>query len=259
MTDADARRCWPTRRRRPEFAFSEALHDGAVRRTIRARRPMTPETVDEMNLDKSLAFYKDRFADASDFTFVFVGSFDLADDEAAGRALPRRPAVDPAGRKRGRTSASRTPTGVVDEAGREGHRAEEPDGDRLHRAVRVQPGAARRDPRDGAGARRRACARRCARISAAPTASRVSAELLEDPASRIHARRSTSAAIPTRTDELVKRVFQEIELLKTNGPTEKQVTDVQGDAAARLRDQHRSRTAICSARSSTALPDSARI
>ena len=31
-----------------------------------------------MNLDRSLAFYKERFADASDFTFVFVGSFDLA-------------------------------------------------------------------------------------------------------------------------------------------------------------------------------------
>ena len=29
--------------------------------------------VDEMNMEKSLAFYKDRFADASDFTFVFVG------------------------------------------------------------------------------------------------------------------------------------------------------------------------------------------
>ena len=28
-------------------------------------------------LNKSLAFYKERFADASDFTFVFVGSFDL--------------------------------------------------------------------------------------------------------------------------------------------------------------------------------------
>ena len=39
---------------------------------------MTPELVDEMNLEKSFAFYKDRFADASDFTFVFVGSFDLA-------------------------------------------------------------------------------------------------------------------------------------------------------------------------------------
>ena len=33
--------------------------------------------MDEWNLDKSLAFYKDRFADASDFTFTFVGSFDL--------------------------------------------------------------------------------------------------------------------------------------------------------------------------------------
>ena len=34
--------------------------------------------MDEMNLEKSLAFYKDRFADASDFTFIFVGSFDDA-------------------------------------------------------------------------------------------------------------------------------------------------------------------------------------
>src|SRR5262249_16786375 len=29
-------------------------------------------------LDKSVAFYKDRFADASSFLFVFVGSFDVA-------------------------------------------------------------------------------------------------------------------------------------------------------------------------------------
>ena len=39
---------------------------------------MTPATIDAWNLDKSMAFYKDRFADASDFTFVFVGSFDPA-------------------------------------------------------------------------------------------------------------------------------------------------------------------------------------
>src|SRR5205823_14847712 len=42
------------------------------------RRLPTPAVVDEWNLDKSLAFYKDRFAEASDFTFVFLGSFDLA-------------------------------------------------------------------------------------------------------------------------------------------------------------------------------------
>ena len=38
-------------------------------------RPETPATVDQWDLAKSLAFYKARFADASNFTFVFVGSF----------------------------------------------------------------------------------------------------------------------------------------------------------------------------------------
>ena len=65
---------------------------------------MTPELVDQMNLDKSLAFYKDRFSDASDFTFVFVGSFDLAAMKPLVErylgGLPSR-----IGRKRGRTSA----------------------------------------------------------------------------------------------------------------------------------------------------------
>ena len=60
----------------PEFAFTEAL-DATLSQNHPRARPMTPELVDQMNLDKSLAFYKDRFADASDFTFVFVGSFDL--------------------------------------------------------------------------------------------------------------------------------------------------------------------------------------
>src|SRR3970282_1999804 len=41
------------------------------------RKFATAATVDQWNLDKSLAFYKDRFADASDFIFVFIGSFDL--------------------------------------------------------------------------------------------------------------------------------------------------------------------------------------
>ena len=39
---------------------------------------MKAANVDEMNLDRSIAFYKERFADASDFTFVFVGSFEVA-------------------------------------------------------------------------------------------------------------------------------------------------------------------------------------
>ena len=50
-------------------------------RTFMNNQSVSPEFaffVDEWNLDKSLAFYKDRFADASDFTFYFVGSFDEA-------------------------------------------------------------------------------------------------------------------------------------------------------------------------------------
>jgi zinc protease len=39
------------------------------------RQPETPGTVERWNLDRSLAFYRARFADASHFTFVFVGSF----------------------------------------------------------------------------------------------------------------------------------------------------------------------------------------
>ncbi len=40
-------------------------------------RPLTAGLIEEMDLDASLGFYRDRFADAGDFTFVFVGNFDV--------------------------------------------------------------------------------------------------------------------------------------------------------------------------------------
>jgi zinc protease len=60
----------------PDAAFEDALNAAVTQDHLRAR-PLTPDQVSQMNLDKSLAFYKDRYADASDFTFVLVGSFDL--------------------------------------------------------------------------------------------------------------------------------------------------------------------------------------
>jgi zinc protease len=60
----------------PESAFTRALNAALSQNHPRAQ-PMTAARVDQMNLDKSLAFYKARFADASNFTFVFVGSFTL--------------------------------------------------------------------------------------------------------------------------------------------------------------------------------------
>jgi zinc protease len=61
----------------PDAVFDEALRAALTQNHPRSQ-PLTPERLDQMNLEKSLAFYKDRFADAGDFTFVFVGSFDLA-------------------------------------------------------------------------------------------------------------------------------------------------------------------------------------
>jgi len=62
------------RNARPESAFEDTV--GLTMAGYHPRRqPFTVSTVDKMNLDASLAFYRDRFADASDFTFVFVGAF----------------------------------------------------------------------------------------------------------------------------------------------------------------------------------------
>jgi zinc protease len=60
----------------PDTVFEETLNAALTQNHPRAQ-PMTAARVDQMNLERSLAFYKDRFADASDFVFVFVGSFDL--------------------------------------------------------------------------------------------------------------------------------------------------------------------------------------
>ena len=58
----------------PDVVFNQAV--GAALSGGSARRqPETPASVERWNLEKSLAFYKARFADASSFTFVFVGSF----------------------------------------------------------------------------------------------------------------------------------------------------------------------------------------
>lgn len=59
----------------PAAAFSDTLEVILARHHPRAA-PLTSATFDKMNLRESLDFYRDRFADASDFTFVFVGNID---------------------------------------------------------------------------------------------------------------------------------------------------------------------------------------
>ncbi|MBZ5557123.1 MAG: insulinase family protein [Acidobacteriia bacterium] len=58
----------------PDVVFNQAI-EATLSLNSPRRQPDTPATVDQWNLATSLAFYKARFADASNFTFVFVGSF----------------------------------------------------------------------------------------------------------------------------------------------------------------------------------------
>jgi zinc protease len=61
---------------RPEAEYADTVTRVITQDHVR-RRPWSLELVDEMNLDTSFEVYRDRFADASDFTFIFVGNFEL--------------------------------------------------------------------------------------------------------------------------------------------------------------------------------------
>jgi zinc protease len=58
----------------PEAAFADTLSAILSQHHPRVR-PITPELIEGLDLDRSLALYRDRFADAGDFTFVIVGTF----------------------------------------------------------------------------------------------------------------------------------------------------------------------------------------
>ncbi|MGQ0816256.1 MAG: M16 family metallopeptidase [Gemmatimonadota bacterium] len=57
----------------PEAAFGDTLDVTLAQHHFRAR-PFNAALLDELSLDRALAVYRDRFADAGDFTFVLVGS-----------------------------------------------------------------------------------------------------------------------------------------------------------------------------------------
>lgn len=59
----------------PQAAFGDTISATMSQNHFRSR-PFSMQTLKEMDLQRSLEIYKDRFADASDFTFVFVGNFD---------------------------------------------------------------------------------------------------------------------------------------------------------------------------------------
>ena len=210
------------RQSQPEYQFILA-REAALSQNHFRTRPMTPELIDQLNLEKSLAFYKDRFADASDFTFIFVGSFDeatirpLAEQYLAALPSLRRKetwknvGIDPPKgvverrvekgiEPKSRASIAFTGTFQYDQTQRVAIRA-------MSMVLETRLREILREDLGGTYS-----------VGASATYSK-----LPDPEYRVSIDFGCS---PDRTENLVKTVFKEIERLKAEGPTEKQVSDV---------------------------------
>ena len=206
----------------PNFAFSEMVTKTLYQDHPR-RQTMTPARVDQMNLDKSLAFYKERFADASDFTFTFVGSFDL---ETMKPLVERYLGGLPSLRRneKWKDVGVRPVGGVVRKTVEKGI---EPQSQTL--MLFTGPFAYTQPNRIAMRAMGEVLQNRLREklredlsgtygVSVGPGYSKVPREEYE--------LSIQFGSAPSRVEELRKAVLAEIEDLKTNGPTAKQVADV---------------------------------
>ncbi len=75
--NAQGRQMLANRNSNPMTVFNDAFNRILTQDHPRLRPP-TVATFDSTNLEQSLAFYKERFADAGDYTVILVGDIDLA-------------------------------------------------------------------------------------------------------------------------------------------------------------------------------------
>ena len=213
----------------PEFAFAEMVNKTMTQDHPRSRT-LTPEQAATINLDTAMAFYKDRFADMGDFTFVFVGSLDLA----VMRPLVERyiASLPSTGRKETwKDIGERTPEGVVE---REVKKGIEP---KSQTAV-IFNGPFQYNQEQRVAIRAMADIlqtrlRETLREELGGTYSVGVGASYEDRPQEQYQVSISFGSDPSRTDALGKRVFAEIQAFVAGGPTEKQVSDVK---AAMLRD-----------------------
>ena len=214
----------------PEVAFQDTLQTTLSRNHFRAR-PLTVERLGEMDLGRSCAFYKDRFADASDFTFVFVGNLDLeAMRPLVERYLGALPAIDR--KETWRDLDVEPPPGMIESVVRKGVEPKS-------RTAIVFSGPFRYDLKQ----------RTVFRALGLVLESRLRGIVREDlggtygvsvrPAYAKIPDEEYSLTIgfgsdPARMDELAGAVFREIKALRGTGPSEKEVDD----AREALRREH---------------------
>lgn len=207
----------------PDAAYGDTVSVTMAQHHFR-RRPFTPEIVDELDPEVSYAFYQDRFADASDFTFVIVGNIDLDSIRplvqtwlgglpSIGRVETwRDPDIDP-------------PTGVVE---RTVYRGVEP----KSRTQIVFTGAFdySRDARHAFGSLASALRIRLREVLREDLGGTYSVSVGGGASIRpdtTYSFRISFGADPQRLEELVAVVFAEIEHFKEAGPSDSTVRKVQ--------------------------------
>ncbi len=63
----------------PDFFYRDRLSRIMSQNHLRGGGFPTPEEMDQVDLDRAFEIYQDRFANAGDFTFFFIGNLDLAE------------------------------------------------------------------------------------------------------------------------------------------------------------------------------------
>ncbi len=186
-------------------------------------RPPTIEMLEKSDLKKSLAFYEDRFADAEDFVFVFVGSFDPEQMKPlVERYLGALPATDR--EETWRDIGVRAPQGVIN--GRV-YKGTEP---------QSQTRIAFTGPFDYGKQSERSRIRALAMTLETRLRNIVREELGATYSISVSASTSwlpietytitiSFGSDPERVDEVVRTILDEIEDLKKRGPTAQQVSD----------------------------------
>jgi len=207
----------------PEAVFSDTVSRLVTQDHLR-RRPWTEELLEEMDLETSARIYRERFADASDFTFIIVGSFALDEIRPlVQRYLGTLPAT---GREESwRDVGVRAPAGVIEE--------------RVARGIEPKSRVSITFPHDFEWSREN---RYQLQSMAAVLRIRLREVVREDEggsygisvraaADRIP-RQTSSVTIsfgcdPARVDELKGAVYDEVRTLQTVGPDQAHVAKVQ--------------------------------
>ena len=201
-------------------------------------QPLTPERVDALDRAKMLAFYRQRFANAADFTFFMVGAFKIDEALPLLRATSASAAVRPA-------------SSIVDLQGRRAsisrkrasrRRSRRAASRAARRSSASSPTRPDRSDRAGAASSRRPtcsrsrCATSCARSSARPTRCRSACRSRCRSAAAATSRCSFGAA-PENIETMTARVMQEIKRLQNGRAVAGSDQPREGNRAAQLRDR----------------------